>query len=122
YAAGWGTSFSAPFVSGAAALLRNRQANINEASAAAAVAHAVAIGPDMGNGRLDLVQALQATPGLRFVPVTPCRVVDTRGPNGPFGGPFLSGGSSRAFAVPNSACGIPAAAQAYSVNVTVVPR
>src|SRR5467141_857979 len=30
YAAGWGTSFSAPFVSGAAALLRNRQANINE--------------------------------------------------------------------------------------------
>src|SRR5205807_1680317 len=26
--------------------------------------------------------------GLRFVPVTPCRVADTRNPNGPFGGPF----------------------------------
>src|SRR5438874_11675112 len=103
YAAGWGTSFSAPFVSGAAALLRNRQSNINESRAAASVAHAVYIDRDMGHGRLDLVQALQATPGLRFVPVTPCRVVDTRGPNGPFGGPFLSGGSSRAFAVPNSA-------------------
>src|SRR6266705_2922082 len=62
YAAGWGTSFSAPFVSGAAALLRNRQANINESRAAAAVAHAVPIGPDMGHGRLDLVKALQATP------------------------------------------------------------
>src|SRR5882724_11340813 len=61
YAAGWGTSFSAPFVSGAAALLRNRQSNINETRAAAAVAHAVPIGPDMGHGRLDLVQALQAT-------------------------------------------------------------
>jgi len=62
YAAGWGTSFSAPFVSGAAALLRNRHANINESTAAAAVAHAVPIGPDLGHGRLDLVQALQAIP------------------------------------------------------------
>src|SRR6266576_1380296 len=61
YAAGWGTSFSAPLVSGAAALLRNRRTNINESRAAAAVAHAVPIGPDMGHGRLDLVRALQAT-------------------------------------------------------------
>jgi subtilisin family serine protease len=60
YAAGWGTSFSAPFVSGAAPLLRNLRSNINESNAAAAVAHAVPIGPDMGHGRLDLVQALQA--------------------------------------------------------------
>src|SRR5437762_5232302 len=35
YAAGWGTSFSAPFVSGAAALLRSRQSNINGARTAA---------------------------------------------------------------------------------------
>src|SRR6266566_3654396 len=62
YAAGWGTSFSAPFVSGAAALLRNRRSNISESRAAAAVAHAVYIGPDMGHGRLDLVQALLASP------------------------------------------------------------
>jgi hypothetical protein len=60
YAAGWGTSFSAPFVSGAAALLRNRRSNIKESRAAAAMAHAVPIGPDMGHGRLDLVQALKA--------------------------------------------------------------
>ena len=60
YAAGWGTSFSAPFVSGGAGLLLKKQANTNESQAAAALAHAVSVGPDMGNGRLDLVQALQA--------------------------------------------------------------
>ena len=60
YAAGWGTSFSAPFVSGASSLLLNKQANTNESQAAAAVAHAVPLGSDMGNGRLDLVQTLAA--------------------------------------------------------------
>lgn len=60
YAAGWGTSFSAPFVSGGAALFLNKQTKTNESQAAAAVAHAVWVGPDMGHGRLDLVQALQA--------------------------------------------------------------
>ena len=60
YAAGWGTSFSAPFVSGAGALLLNLDPTTNESKAAAAVAHAVPLGADMGNGRLDLVQALQA--------------------------------------------------------------
>lgn len=59
YAAGWGTSFSAPFVSGVSALLLNKQPATNESQAAAAVAHAVPVGPDMGNGRLDAVQALQ---------------------------------------------------------------
>jgi subtilisin family serine protease len=60
YAAGWGTSFSAPFVSGASALLLNKQASSNESQAAAAVAHAAPVGSDMGNGRLDIVQALGA--------------------------------------------------------------
>jgi len=60
YAAGWGTSFSAPFTSGGSSLLRSKQPGTNESQAAAAVAHAVAVGADMGNGRLDLVLALQA--------------------------------------------------------------
>jgi hypothetical protein len=60
--------------------------------------------------------------GLRFKPVTPCRVADTRNPNGPFGGPFISGGTTRPFVIPNSSCNIPATAQAYSINVTVVPK
>ncbi len=57
-----------------------------------------------------------AAAALRFVPVTPCRVVDTRSTGGP-----LAARSSRSFAIPASGCGIPATAQAYSLNVTVVP-
>ena len=59
---------------------------------------------------------------LQFVPATPCRLVDTRKPNGPFGGPAIRGGTSRDFIVPdNLSCGIPTTAAAYSLNVTVVP-
>lgn len=59
----------------------------------------------------------------QFVPVTPCRVVDTRGPNGPFGGPPIQGGLFRSFAIPQQpACNIPSSAVAYSLNVTVVPH
>jgi hypothetical protein len=59
---------------------------------------------------------------LRFVPVVPCRIADTRLANGAFGGPFLSAGTSAGFRIPESACNIPATAQAYSLNVTVVPH
>ncbi len=58
----------------------------------------------------------------QFVPVTPCRVVDTRNPNGPFGGPPIQGGTYRSFPIPQGACNIPATADAYSLNVTVVPH
>lgn len=59
---------------------------------------------------------------LAFYPLTPCRIVDTRGPAGPLGGPYLTGGSSRAFPVLTSNCNIPSTAQAYSLNVTAVPH
>jgi len=59
--------------------------------------------------------------GLAFYPVAPCRVVDTRGTAGPLGGPTMTTGSSRTFPVTQSACGVPATAQAYSLNMTVVP-
>jgi uncharacterized repeat protein (TIGR01451 family) len=58
---------------------------------------------------------------LRFVPVTPCRIADTRNPDGPFGGPVLAAGTPRDFDIPASACGIPSNAAAYSLNMTVVP-
>src|SRR2546421_2800436 len=59
YAAGWGTSFSAPFVSGGAALLHNLNAAINQSSAALAAAHAVPLADSgMGHGRLDLCATL----------------------------------------------------------------
>ena len=59
---------------------------------------------------------------LQLVSVTPCRLVDTRNPNGPFGGPPIQGGTSRSFPIPQQTpCDIPATAAAYSLNVTVVP-
>jgi hypothetical protein len=64
-----------------------------------------------------------AAAGLQFYPLTPCRVADTRtfaGFTGSQGPPYLSGGTSRNFAVAGL-CGVPATAAAYSVNVTVVP-
>ncbi|MBZ5580412.1 MAG: Ig-like domain-containing protein [Acidobacteriia bacterium] len=60
---------------------------------------------------------------LSFYPLAPCRLADTRNPNGSLGGPFLSAQSSRAFPVlAATACPIPATAQAYSLNVTALPR
>jgi hypothetical protein len=59
--------------------------------------------------------------GLQFVPVTPCRVADTRNATGPFGGPELAAGASREFDIPQSACSIPSSAVAYSLNLTAVP-
>ncbi len=61
------------------------------------------------------------SPGLAFIPITPCRAVDTRNPVGPFGGPQLAAATTREFDLPQSACSIPSSALAYSLNVTVVP-
>ena len=62
------------------------------------------------------------SPGaLWFYPVTPCRVADTRGAAGPFGGPEMDASTRRSFAVSASACHIPSTAAAYSLNITVVP-
>jgi aldose sugar dehydrogenase len=55
----------------------------------------------------------------RFNTVTPCRIVDTRGPAGPHGGPALAAGADRTFTLAGS-CGVPPTARAVSVNVTVV--
>jgi uncharacterized repeat protein (TIGR02543 family) len=64
----------------------------------------------------------QPTPS-QFVAVTPCRIVDTRNPEGTFGGPAILGQHSRDFPLTESdnPCGIPSTAVAYSLNVTVVP-
>ena len=64
--------------------------------------------------------AASAAP-LRFVPIAPCRVADTRNASGPFGGPQISGGGTRSFTISNSTCGAPVTAQAYSLNLAVVP-
>ena len=61
-------------------------------------------------------------PTFQFYPLTPCRVLDTRNPNGDLGGPYLAGKKKRDFPVLESGC-IPqgVVAFAYSMNFTVVP-
>ena len=58
YAAGWGTSFSAPFVTGTAGLLYQLRPAYHQSQAAAAIGHAKPVGAGLGHGRLDVVSAL----------------------------------------------------------------
>jgi len=61
-----------------------------------------------------------ATNPVPFIGVAPCRIVDTRGPDGAFGGPALAAGVSRNFTLPAGPCaGLPTNPKAYSLNVTV---
>lgn len=67
---------------------------------------------------------------LQFVPLAPCRVVDTRKDDS-FSGGTLQGGTSGSWVIPNSPylanCGqngetIPSNVAAYSLNITAVPH
>jgi subtilisin family serine protease len=60
YAAAWGTSFSTGFISGVAALMLDVQLNCDQLESAQSMAHAKSIDSDLGNGRLDAYQAVQA--------------------------------------------------------------
>jgi len=57
-------------------------------------------------------------PARQFYTVTPCRLIDTRGATGPFGGPALQAQADRQFAL-SGTCGIPVDAKAVSLNLTV---
>jgi hypothetical protein len=58
YAAAWGTSFSAPFVSGAVSLLLQANPQLTPPDATSAIGHAATLTPELGQGRLDIFQAL----------------------------------------------------------------
>jgi hypothetical protein len=58
----------------------------------------------------------------RFVPVPSCRIADTRTAPGTFGGPSIAAGTQRDFPISQGRCGIPVAARAYSLNLTVAPH
>ena len=63
-----------------------------------------------------------AVPSLasHFITVVPCRILDTRDPNGPFGGPIMGAGATRSYNVPAGPCpGIPTTASAYSLSFSV---
>lgn len=60
YAAGWGTSFSAPFAAGEATLLAEVYSQITPAQAADAAAHAVWFSSEVRWGRIDMPAAIAA--------------------------------------------------------------
>ena len=60
YAASWGTSFSTPFISGLAAAMRSVDPLLNQSKSAGAASHAKPINSNVGNGRVDVLQALTA--------------------------------------------------------------
>src|SRR5215470_6696339 len=55
----------------------------------------------------------------QFYSVTPCRVIDTRRPDGPTGGPALASLDTRSFPVVGDSCGVPSTAKAVTLNVTI---
>ena len=62
------------------------------------------------------------SPGaLAFYPVQPCRVSDTRNGGGTFGGPRLEADTARNYPITSSGCSVPAGAQAFVLNATVIP-
>jgi hypothetical protein len=83
----------------------------------------VTAGPDGNVWFTDSLQnavgrVLAGTPAGSFFTLPPCRLADTRDPDGPRGGPALAAGVERLFPVAG-VCGVPATATAVSVNVTV---
>lgn len=83
----------------------------------------------LGLAALILVQALLAfgfhhrataqQSGYSFVPLTPCRVIDTRGPIGVNGGPALNAGVVRSFQV-KGLCGVSASAKALALSMVAI--
>ena len=98
--------------------------NVSSTAPAQIVNQASVAGGGSDPATISDATTIQTSP-LGFIPLTPCRIADTRtygGKSGAFGPPFMPGNSTRDFAIPLSGCGIPATAQAYSLNITVVPR
>ena len=84
----------------------------------------------VGGLAITVVQAVPFTPtGLKFVPLPPCRVMETRtlynfeGRTGAFGPPSLEAAETRTLNLPvSNVCSIPPTAKAYALNVTLIPK
>jgi hypothetical protein len=75
------------------------------------------------SGRFQAMTNDVASGPATFVAVTPCRLVDTRNANGPYGGPIFAAGETRSYSIPAASvaanCSVPIGA-AYSLNFTIV--
>jgi hypothetical protein len=78
--------------------------------------------PDDSASSVQPMEVEGAASPMPFIATTPCRVVDTRNANGPYGGPAIGGGApARTFAIAGGPCpGIPVGAGAFSINVAAI--
>lgn len=89
----------------------------------------LAVGPDTGillgpyaggtGGKVTIADDEPSAGVEGFYPLTPCRLVDTRGPAGAWGAPRMAAGETRVFEL-GGRCGVPPEATALALNVTVV--
>src|SRR6266511_1400636 len=77
------------------------------------------IGLGVPGGCLLAASSASAAGPYQFFTLVPCRVVDTRNPTGPLGGPSLAAATTRSFPVTGT-CGIPSTAKAVVFNVAIV--
>jgi len=69
----------------------------------------------------DLTMSNECVPGgggLSYRNLEPCRLLDTRNPDGPLGGPALVAGADRVFTLTGN-CNVPSTAKALAVNLAV---
>jgi hypothetical protein len=77
-------------------------------------------GPDHGPYTLSVSGSLGTPSNTSFYTLSPCRVLDTRDPDGPRGGPALSAGVVRTFTIADTdRCLVPVTAKSVAVNITV---
>ncbi|HEX9147611.1 MAG TPA: hypothetical protein VF958_00490 [Thermoanaerobaculia bacterium] len=73
------------------------------------------------SARRGLSTMTDVSPGVAFTAIQPCRVVDTRNPVGPYGGPALPTAGVRTFDVDSGPCpGIPQGVDAYSLSIGAI--
>lgn len=74
--------------------------------------------PVTANNGGSVTTSVSACGGRNFYTLAPCRVIDTRLPDGRWGGPALAAGAERLFTMAGQ-CAIPATARDVSVNLTL---
>jgi hypothetical protein len=73
-----------------------------------------------GTYTLSVTGTLGTPNNTSFYTLSPCRVLDTRDPDGPRGGPALSAGVVRTFTITDTdRCLVPVTARSVAVNITV---
>lgn len=95
----------------------NASFNVTLPVSVASTTRLTATATDPGNNTSEFSSCISLSAQFHTVP--PCRVADTRGTPGPYGGPALNTTSDRSFVITGQ-CGIPVTAQAVAFNFAIV--